>query len=100
MRKETLSISVMLLTETNNNIWKTFGRQKLKVQMKIGNVEIYVEKYILKLKLKYFWEIAVKIPSQKTHSGKSKLQNCSENPIPENALWSGKSNLRFPGKIL
>ena len=35
----------------------------------------------------FFWEIAVKIPSQKTHSEKSNLQNRSENPIPENALW-------------
>ena len=35
----------------------------------------------------FFWEIAVKIQSQKTHSGKSNLQNGSENLIPENALW-------------
>ena len=42
----------------------------------------------------FFWEIAVNIPFQKTHSGKSNLQNYSENSIPE--THSGKSNLRFP----
>ena len=31
----------------------------------------------------FFWEIA----SQKKHSGKSNLQNCSANPIPEITLW-------------
>ena len=35
----------------------------------------------------FFWEIAVKIPSQETYSGKSNLQNHSDNPISENALW-------------
>ena len=43
----------------------------------------------------FFWEIAVKIPSQKKHSGKSNLQNWSDNSISENQIAIYRENTLF-----